>query len=139
MILEDIGKQFDALMCITDLKACCRSSDTGGPFSLGNWFLPNGTKVPGAIVDENGTRWDFYRTRNQMVVHMNRRRGGVNGMYRCEIPDALNVTQTIYLGVYNASTGEFTCNQTELLNTLGTNHTDMFLLWTLTYRIAGNF
>ena len=113
--LEDIGERFNALLCITDLTACCRRSDTGGPFSLGNWFFPNGTQVPSSVVDENGTRWEFYRTRGQMVVRMNRRRGGVTGIYQCVIPDALNVTQTIYLGVYKASTGEFTCNQIWLI------------------------
>ena len=35
-----------------------------------------------------------------------RRRGGVEGIYRCVIPDAVNVIQTIYIGVYSASTGE---------------------------------
>ena len=38
---------------------------------------------------------------------MNRRRGGVDGIYRCEIPDSMNDIQTIYIGVYNISTGEF--------------------------------
>ena len=38
------------------------------------------------------------------MVVMHRRRGGVNGIYRCEIPDALGVTQTIYI---EASTGEW--------------------------------
>ena len=38
---------------------------------------------------------------------MHRRRGGVEGMYRCEIPDTMNVIQTIYIGVYSASTGEW--------------------------------
>ena len=37
---------------------------------------------------------------------MYRRRGGVEGIYRCEIPDIMNVTQTIYIGVYTASGGE---------------------------------
>ena len=32
---------------------------------------------------------------------------GEDGIYRCEIPDAINVTQTIYIGVYSASTGEW--------------------------------
>ena len=105
MTLEDVGKRFDALLCITDLTACCRH------FGLGNWFFPNGTRVP-----SSGTRWDFYKTRRQMVVRMHRRRGGVTGIYSCVIPDAMNVTQTIYLGLYNASTGEFTCYQMELLN-----------------------
>ena len=71
-----------------------------GP-ALGNWFFPNGTRVPSL-----GVGWDFYRTRGQMVVRMKRRRGGVEGIYRCEIPDAMNVNQTIYIGVYSASTGE---------------------------------
>ena len=42
-----------------------------------------------------------------MVVRLHRRRGGVEGIYRCEIPDAMNVTQTIYIGVYSISTGEW--------------------------------
>ena len=37
---------------------------------------------------------------------MYRRRGGVEGIYYCEIPDAMNVTQTVYIGVHSASTGE---------------------------------
>ena len=38
---------------------------------------------------------------------MNRRRGGEEGIYRCEIPDAMNVTQNVYIGVYTISTGEW--------------------------------
>ena len=41
------------------------------------------------------------------MVHMNRKRGGVEGIYRCEIPDTLGFTQTTYIGVYSASTGEW--------------------------------
>ena len=44
-----------------------------------------------------------------MVVCLNRRRGGVDGIYRCVIPDSMDVTQTIYIGVYTASTGEWHC------------------------------
>ena len=40
------------------------------------------------------------------MVHLNRRRGGAEGIYRCEIPDSMNVTQTVYIGVYTASSGE---------------------------------
>ena len=51
---------------------------------------------------------NVYRTRGQMKVLLNRRRGGVDGIYRCEIPDAMNVAQTIYIRLYttNAGTGE---------------------------------
>ena len=50
--------------------------------------------------------WDFYRNRDDMVVRMHRRRGGVEGIYRCVIPDSTNVTQTIYIGVYTAGSSE---------------------------------
>ena len=102
MSLEDIGEGDGALLCITNLTACCRPPYTDGEMRsvVGNWFFPNGTKVP-----SSGSQSDFHRTRGQMVVQMHHRRGGEDGIYRCEIPDAENVNQTIYIGVYSASTG----------------------------------
>ena len=97
MTLENIGEGDDALLCITNRTTCCRRPYTMGP-ALGNWYFPNGTRV-----SSNDMMWDLYRTRGQMVVRMYRRRGGEDGIYRCEIPDAI---QTIYIGVYSASTGE---------------------------------
>ena len=101
MVLEDIGEGDDALFCKTNRTACCRPPYTGERDALGNWFLPNGSRVPSA-----GSQWDLYRTRGQMVVRMNRRRGGEEGIYRCEIPDIFGFIQTICVGVYSASTGE---------------------------------
>ena len=100
--LEDIGENGDALLCMTNLTACCRRPYTGenGP-PLGNWFFPNETRVP-----TDYKLWDFHRDRGQMVIYLNRRRGGVDGIYRCEIPDSMNVFRTINIGVYTASTGE---------------------------------
>ena len=37
---------------------------------------------------------------------MHNRGGGMDGIYRCEIPDAMKVNQTIFIGVYTAATGE---------------------------------
>ena len=103
VILEDIGEHDDALLCVTNLTACCRPSGSGGNGSvLGNWFFPNGTRVPSL-----GNQWNFYRTRGHMVVRMQRRRGGEEGIYRCEIPDTFGLIQTLYIGVYSASTGEW--------------------------------
>ena len=96
--LEDIGEYDDALLCVTDQPVCCRRPYAES--ALGNWFFPNGTRL-------HGTQWDFFRSRGQMIVHMHRRRGGVNGIYHCVIPDAMNVTQTIYIGVYTANSGEW--------------------------------
>ena len=53
------------------------------------------------------------------MLLLHRRRGGADGIYRCEIPvpqsDAEDVTQTIFIGVYTASTGKTplinSCNQ----------------------------
>ena len=106
--LEEINEGGDALLCVTDLTACCRPPYTG-PFGVprppvGNWFFPNGTRVL-----SSGRQWDFHRTRGQMVVLLHRRRSGVNGIYRCVIPDATNVTQTIYIGVYTSNTGICKC------------------------------
>ena len=106
--LEDIGEGNDALLCITDQCNCCRPPHTGGVGSaIGNWFFPNGTRVPSeSLVPSVGKQWDFYRNRGWSVVRLNRRRGGEEGIYRCEIPDTANVIQSIYIGVYTASTGE---------------------------------
>ena len=105
MTLEDIGEDGDALLCITKKTTCCRNSDTGGVVGdLGNWYLPNGSRVP-----SERNHWDFFRTRGEMVVLMHHRRGGEEGIYRCEIPAAMSVTQTIYIGVYSANTGECMC------------------------------
>ena len=43
---------------------------------IGNWYFPNGSRIPSA----SGGQWDIYRTRDQMVVSMHRRRGGVEGI-----------------------------------------------------------
>ena len=101
--LDKIGEgNYTALLCATNFTGCCRAPYTGvnGP-GLGNWYFPNGTIVP-----SNGSGWDIYRTRGQMVVYLNRRGGGVEGIYSCEIPVSMNVTQTIYIGVYTGGTGE---------------------------------
>ena len=101
--LEDISGGDNALLCLTDLTACCRSPYTDyWRHSIGNWYFPNGTRVPSP-----GSPWELYRSRGQMVVLLNRRQGGEDGIYRCEIPDSMNVYQNIYIGVYTASRGEW--------------------------------
>ena len=99
MALKDIGEGDDALFCVTDQPACCRHPHS--PSALGNWYFPNGTRVP-----SSGKKWEFHRTRGQMVVSLHRRRGGVDGIYHCKIPGTMGVIQTIYIGVYTASTGK---------------------------------
>ena len=104
MTLEDIGENDTALLCMTDSTECCSSAQVPGMGILGDWYYPNETGVP-----NSGDGWDFYRSRGPSVVHLNRRRGGVTGIYSCEIPISVTpsvVYQNIYIGVYRASTGE---------------------------------
>ena len=94
MTLEDIGEGDDALLCMTNL--------TGVNGSVrGNWYFPNGTTV-----FSTPNNLEIHRTRDQMMVLMNRSDGGEDGIYHCEIPDSANVNQTIYIGVYTAGSGE---------------------------------
>ena len=99
MNLEKIGEGDAALLCMTNQTACCRPQ---GSRALGNWYFPNGTRVP--ISDQ---QWDFHRTGGQSTVLLHRKRGGVDGVYRCEIPNTMGFIQTIYIGVYTADTGEW--------------------------------
>ena len=69
--------------------------------AVGNWFFPNGTRVP-----SSGADWDFHRTRGHMVVYLHRRKGAMEGVYRCEIPDSTNIIQTIYIEVYTPKSRE---------------------------------
>ena len=96
--LKDIGEGDGALLCMTDLADCCQQPYTNGigKNAIGNWFFPNGSRVP-----SSNNQSEFHRTRGQSVVLLQRRRGGVTGIYRCEIPGAMNVIQTIYIGVYS--------------------------------------
>ena len=107
--LENIGDGHNSLLCITNLTACCRSPYTNGS-AIGNWFFPNGTRVPSS---GNG---DIYRTRGQMVVNMRWTIGGEDGIYHCVILDAENVNQTMYIGVYTVSTGEWYMYTSVLFN-----------------------
>ena len=88
--LGDIGQGDNALLCIS---ACCLKTNGSG---IGNWFFPNGT-----IVSSVGNQW-----RGEMVVRLNHREGGVDGIYHCEISDSMNDTQNLYIGVYTATAGE---------------------------------
>ena len=100
MILEHIGEGDDALLCMTNYTACCRSPDTGNSSALGNWLFPNGTRVPSEIANNSvGDQLDIYRTSGQMVVRLHRRRDGEEGLYSCEIPDTFGFIQTIYIEV----------------------------------------
>ena len=56
-----------ALECHTDDTTCCRGMDNPNGTGRGEWYYPNGTMVPPPTgVDR------FYRTRDHMVIRLNR-------------------------------------------------------------------
>ena len=97
--LEDLGENDTALLCVTNLTACCQLPGSNGS-TIGKWFFPNGTEV-----SSSSAMWSFYITSGDMMVLLHHTKGGVEGIYRCEI-HSMKVNQTIYIGVYTASAGE---------------------------------
>ena len=87
-----IGENNLALICQTDLRPCCRTG-----FRAGEWYYPNGKVVPTESSGES-----FYRNRGgDGTVRLNQR-FYVNyptGIYRCEIPDASNITRTLHIRI----------------------------------------
>ena len=88
-----------ALECHTDDTTCCRGRDNPpNGIGRGEWYYPDGTVVP---PPDGDTR--FYRTRDHMVIRLNR---GVvrqpTGVYRCEIPGAGGVYISRYIAIINS-------------------------------------
>ncbi|MCG8620649.1 MAG: hypothetical protein MJE68_01440, partial [Proteobacteria bacterium] len=93
--INDIGERDDALLCHTDKTDCC----SGSYNRAGEWYYPSGIQVGiyGDYYDE------FYRNRGTRVVRLNYRQGSFTerGLFRCEVPDASNINQRIYVNIGN--------------------------------------
>ena len=107
--LESLGN-FNAttntpLLCVTSFIP----DDADVEDYIGNWFPPQGDAPLG--VSSNTT--DLYQSsEDEQSVGLNRPSEVASvesGLYRCEIPDNENVTQTLYVGVYSTDNdGKFT-------------------------------
>ena len=98
--ITDIGTGSAALICTTTNLACCLSTDGS------HWYFPDGSTV-----QRTGTT--YYRTRTILAdvgsptVRLNRNPGATTtGIFHCDIPDASGDLQSIYVGIYTATTGE---------------------------------
>ena len=89
-----------SLVCVTtnvNLQ-CCRGADNPNGVGRGEWYLPNGTRIL------NTPDTNFYRTRNNEQVHLNRRNKAISptGVFTCEVPNdadsTMNYTATITIG-----------------------------------------
>ena len=93
MNIDAIGEDDAALLCHTDKHDCCVESNKAG-----EWFFPSGTQVR-----VKNSSQEFYRNRGMQVVRLNHRQGSFTdlerGLFRCEIPDSSNMTQTVYVHI----------------------------------------
>ena len=101
--ITDIGTGSAALRCTTTYYPCCFS----GPPPGTHWYFPNGSQV------DRFNTLPYYRSRTDgwwsppgsVLLHRNPE-ATTTGIFRCEILDATGAFQSIYVGIYTATTGE---------------------------------
>ena len=92
--IDYIGEHHDALLCHTNKTDCCVYKYA----RAGEWYFPNGTKVN--ILGYNPPENYFYRNRGQSVVRLNGRGSpSQRGRFRCEVPDANNNKQNVFINI----------------------------------------
>jgi len=93
-----------ALYCITTYFPCCTSANPET-----QWYFPNGSAVPDSFESNiHVGNLPYSRSRSSSgTVRLNRNpQGNTTGIFHCDIPDANNVTQSLYIGIYTSTTGE---------------------------------
>ena len=90
----------EALLCSTDRVDCCTDHDE---YSIaGNWFLPNGSKIPSTT----STQSLHITLGNQTVgLNVNNSLQAPTGIYHCEMMDKKNITHYLYAGIYPENEG----------------------------------
>ncbi len=101
------------LFCFTNLEACCNKATSNG-IALGGWYSSNGELTN--RIDAQTASALFYLRREAGSVQLARTdpesqyelnsSNFTGGLFRCEIPDDDNVTQTFYVGLYAPGTGD---------------------------------
>ena len=83
--ITEVGEEDNALQCRTDSTTCCANDPMRGQRRGGEWHYPDNS-----LVDNDASGNDFYRTRGDMTVSLNRRNGATQptGLYCCELPTA---------------------------------------------------
>ena len=104
--ITDIGNGSAALFCNTTYIPCCLSTDGS------HWYFPDRSRV------QRTESLPYYRTRTYPIwlggipasggtVRLNRNpEATTTGIFHCDILDASGDLQSIYVGIYTATTGE---------------------------------
>ena len=98
--ITDIGVGDNALFCLSESSSCCRSDG----MASGEWFLP-GASSPINGSGELFSTANFSRSRRSSAVLLNRRNDTIRpeGLYRCDVIDAGNITQSLYIGIVRSN------------------------------------
>ncbi len=102
--ITDIGVGDNALFCLSNGSSCCRNMNGIGS---GEWFLPRGSS-PIASGGESSSTANFSRSRRSSAVLLNRRNNAIEpeGLYHCDVIDARNINQSLFIGIYTVDRGE---------------------------------
>ena len=82
----------------------CQSANNGT--TIGNWFFPNGSKASSDDIDLSNPRLHplhIHHVKGQVGLLRDAGLGGVpglQGLYKCVIPDENEVNQTLWIAAY---------------------------------------
>ena len=101
--IADIGTGSAALHCTTTFYYCCTSANP-----TTRWFFPNGTQVPNRGSSPPSMTFSRTRSRSPGTVLLHRNpEATTTGVFCCDIHGSNGDLQSLYVGVYTATTGEF--------------------------------
>ena len=101
---DSYGDPGNTVRCHTDLDSCCTSVQ-GPHVHRGDWYFPNGTRLPFS----GYYGYNIYEARGPQRVDLRRRynSNSPSGIYRCDISTNtihhdydLSMRDTVYVGLY---------------------------------------
>ena len=103
----DIGRDSNALLCLTPFSHCCHSAVSDGG-ALGDWYMHGGIRVESRSHVTRG----FGRTRSygSILLHqIGNILTSTGGVYICQIPIDTVKLAVLYVGIYPSGYGELAC------------------------------
>ena len=108
---DDSTGSNNVLQCHTDLTTCCSGGPDGQGSHRGDWFFPDGTRLP-VPVSHQTLPIDERRGDKRVELHLSTATSPV-GIYRCDIPteavhddnDTSVRDSPVYVGLYTGDGG----------------------------------
>ena len=114
--ITDIGTYSAGLFCTTTNSGCCSSANPAT-----QWYLPNGSQVQNLGFSPPSKTFSRTRYRSPAAVLLHRNPGATTtGIFRCDILDASGDLQSLYVGIYTATTGESCTVEEHYMHVSGT-------------------